>query len=218
MISSIITGASGMVGEGVLLTALTSPDVDKVLVIGRRPCGHKSRKLTELIVPDLIDLSSVEAQLRGYNACFFCAGVSSVGKDETVYTHLTYDLTLGVAKTLARLNPGMTFCYVSGQGTDGTEAGTLMWARVKGRTENQIAKLPFKASFAFRPGIMKPVEGQKNLKPLMKLADPLYRIMKVVAPKQVLTLEQVGTAMINAAKRGYNKRVLEVGDIAALAE
>ena len=217
MISPVIFGASGMVGEGVLLTALSSPDVDKVLVIGRRPCGISHPKLTEILHKDFFDYSSIESELRGYNACFFCLGVSSVGKDEAEYTRLTYDLTMAAAITVARLNPGMTFCYVSGQGTDSTEKGRIMWARIKGRTENHLAKLPFNAAFAFRPGLMRPVDGQKNLKPLMKIAKPLYQIVKILAPKQALTLEQVGRAMINASLKGYKKPVLENQDIAELA-
>ena len=217
MISPVIFGASGMVGEGVLLTALSSPDVDKVLVIGRRSCDHSHPKLTEILHKDFLDYSSIESELRGYNACFFCLGVSSVGKDEAEYTRLTYDLTMAAAITVARLNPGMTFCYVSGQGTDSTEKGRIMWARIKGRTENHLAKLPFNAAFAFRPGLMRPVDGQKNLKPLMKIAKPLYQIVKILAPKQALTLEQVGRAMINASLKGYKKPVLENQDIAELA-
>jgi uncharacterized protein YbjT (DUF2867 family) len=173
-----------MVGEGVLLTSLSSPAVSKVLVVGRRPwrngivaaqqhLGPPAPKLTELHVPDLADLSSVEAQLKGFDACFFCAGVSSLGKTEEEYTKLTYDLTLNFARTVARLNPGMTFTYVSGTGTDGSEQGKVMWAKVKGKTENHLRTLGFKANYAFRPGLMKPVDGQKNSPRMLRMSKIL---------------------------------------------
>jgi uncharacterized protein YbjT (DUF2867 family) len=217
MITTIITGASGMVGEGVLLTCLSSPDVTKVLVVGRRTCGHRHPKLTELLLPDLADLSTIESQLRGYDACFFCAGVSSVGKSEAEYTRLTYNLTMSVAKTLARLNSGMTFTYVSGTGTDESEQGRVMWARVKGRTENDLRKLGFKASYAFRPGLMKPVEGQHNSPRMLMASRWLYPVFKVLSPKHVSTLEDVGRAMIKCVIKGYEKPVLENRDIGMLA-
>ncbi len=149
-IKTIITGATGMVGEGVLHECLLHPDVESILVINRKPCGVTHPKLTEIIHADFFDLSVIESQVSGYNACFFCAGVSSVGMKELEYTKVTYDLTMGFAKTLSRLNTEMTFCYVSGAGTDGTEKGKMMWARVKGKTENDLIKLQFKAAYNFR--------------------------------------------------------------------
>ena len=213
----ILFGASGMVGEGVLLEILEHREVTDVLVIGRRPCGIAHEKLTEILHQDLFDHSSLEPRLQGYDACFFCLGVSSVGMKEAEYTRTTYDLTMQVAGTLARLNPSMTFCYVSGQATDGTEQGRIMWARVKGRTENQLSRLPFKAVYNFRPGLMRPTEGQKNIKPIMRVAGALYPVMRVLFPRSVCTLEELGRAMLGAATRGHRDRVLEVRDILELA-
>ena len=162
MIKAIITGATGMVGEGVLHECLYHDDVEAVLVINRRPCGVVHPKLKELIHTDFMNLSTVEDQLSGYNACFFCAGVTSIGKNEKEFTELTYTLTMHVAQTLSKLNSGMVFCYVSGSGTDSTEKGKRMWARVKGKTENDLMKVDFKAVYNFRPGFMKPTRGLKN--------------------------------------------------------
>ena len=151
-----------MVGEGVLHECLLSPDVEKVLVVGRRPCGTQHAKLTEIIHKDFFDLSPIESQLAGYNACFFCLGVSSVGMKKPDYERMTYDLTMNFARTLAKMNSDMSFCYISGAGTDSTEKGKLHWARVKGKTENDLQKLGFKQTFLFRPGILKPTPGLKN--------------------------------------------------------
>jgi putative NADH-flavin reductase len=161
-IKAIITGASGMVGEGVLHECLLHTDVEEVLVIGRRTAGVSHPKLKEILHSDFFDLSPVKDQLKGYNACFFCLGVSSVGMKEKEYHHLTYDLTMHMATILAEQNPGMTFCYVSGAGTDSSEHGKMMWARIKGQTENDLMRLPFKAAYMFRPGFMKPTKGLKN--------------------------------------------------------
>jgi len=215
---AIIFGASGMVGEGVLLETLRHKDVESVIVIGRRPCNVTHDKLIELIHKDFYDYSAIEGHLKGYHACFFCLGVSSVGMTEQEYTRITYDLTMHAATTLSKLNPEMTFCYVSGTGTDSTEKGRLMWARVKGKTENDLQKLPFKSVYLFRPGLMKPNEGQKNIKPIMKAAGALYPIFKILSPKNVSTLEDVGLAMIHAAEIGYHKNILENTDIALLAK
>ena len=213
----ILYGATGMVGEGVLLECLKHPSVESVLVIGRRPCNVKHPKLTELLHKDFFDYSAIENKLQGYDACFFCLGVSSVGMKEAEYTRITYDLTMQAATTLSRLNPGMTFCYVSGTGTDSTEQGRLMWARVKGRTENHLARLPFKAVYAFRPGLMKPTKGQKNVKTIFRVVGYSYPIWKLLTPKHVCTLEEVGLAMIQAATVGNPQRVLGNLDIAQLA-
>jgi hypothetical protein len=216
-IHAIIFGATGMVGEGVLLEALKHENVESVLAIGRRPCMREHAKLKELIHNDFFNYSAIEEQLKGYNACFFCLGVSSLGMNEQDYTRITYDLTMHAATTLSRLNPGMTFCYVSGTGTDSTEQGRMMWARVKGKTENDLTKLPFKAVYLFRPGLMKPSEGQKNVKPVYKAAGMLYPLLKVLSPKNVCTLEEVGLAMIHAVGTGYPKKILENQDIAQLS-
>jgi uncharacterized protein YbjT (DUF2867 family) len=217
-IKVILFGATGMVGEGVLLTALDHKDVESVLVIGRRSCNRRHDKLKEVIHHDFFDYSAIEEHLKGYNACFFCLGVSSVGMSEQEYTRITYDLTMHAATTLSRLNPEMTFCYVSGTGTDSTEQGRMMWARVKGKTENHLKKLPFKSVYLFRPGLMKPVEGQKNLKPLYKVAGMMYPLFQFLSPKNVCALEDVGLAMMNAVKIGYQKQILENLDITQLAK
>lgn len=213
----IITGASGMVGEGVLLECLRTPAVGEVLVLGRRPCGHQHPKLREILHPDFQNITPIQDQLTGYDACYFCLGVSSVGMNEADYTRLTHTLTLHVAGVLVPRNPSMTFCYVSGAGTDSTAHGRQMWARVKGRTENDLLQLPFQRVFAFRPGFMKAVQGQQNtLKPYRYLAW-IYPIGRALAPSMFCTLDEVGQAMINATRLGYEKPVLEVRDIVALA-
>ncbi len=216
-IKVILTGATGMVGEGVLHECLEHDAVEQVLVIGRKPCGYTHPKLKEIIHADFYDLSPIEDQLSGYNACFFCAGVSSVGMKEPQFYKLTYELTMLVGQTLSRLNTGMTFCYVSGAGTDSTEKGRTMWARVKGKTENDLAKLPFKKVYNFRPGAMQPTKGLKSTLSFYKYLGWLLPVIKAVAPKYICSLKQVGLAMINAATRGYEKQILEVKDIITLS-
>jgi hypothetical protein len=216
-IKVIVLGATGMVGEGVLYEALNHDNVESVLVIGRRTCLVTHPKLTELIHSDFFDYSSIEERLRGYHACFFCLGVSSVGMNERDYSRITYDLTMHMATTLSRLNPSMTFCYVSGTGTDSTEQGRVMWARVKGRTENHLRRLPFKAVYSFRPGLMKPTKGQRNVKPLFRVLAWPYPLWKSLFPRTVCTLKDLGRAMINAALDGYSKDILENSDITQLA-
>lgn len=216
-IRAILFGATGMVGEGVLLECLKHPDIESVLVIGRRPCNVKHPKLNEILHHDFFDFSTIENKLQGYDACFFCLGVSSVGMKEAEYTRITYELTMQAARTLSRLNLAMTFCYVSGTGTDSTERGRLMWARVKGRTENHLARLPFKAVYSFRPGLIKPTKGQKNVKAIFKVLGFSYPVWKFLSPKNTCTLEEVGLAMIQAVRVGSSKRVLENLDIAQLA-
>lgn len=207
-----------MVGEGVLHECLQHPQVEAVLVINRKSCRVSHPKLKEIIHSDFFDLSAIEDQLWGYKACYFCLGVSSVGMKEPEYYKLTYTLTLNVAQTLSKLNPDMTFCYVSGGGTDSTEKGRSMWARVKGKTENDLMKLPFKQVFAFRPGYMHPTKGLKNTLPYYKYMTWLYPFFRVVLPQFVSTLAELGLAMINATLYGYEKKVLEVRDIVALAK
>jgi nucleoside-diphosphate-sugar epimerase len=209
----IITGATGMVGEGVLLTCLTQPDVEAVLSISRRPSGHTHPKLRELLVPDFFNLTAIEPELAGYTTCFFCAGISSVGMKEAEYTHITHDLTLHFAHTLLRHSPQATFTYVSGSGT--SVASRQMWARVKGRTENELLALPFGRAVVFRPAIMLPVPGQ--LHDSYRVITWLAKGLRPVLPGFICTLHEVGLAMLNAARRGAPKPVLEVPDIVQLA-
>ena len=216
-IKAIITGATGMVGEGVLHECLLYPDVESVLVINRKPCGVKHEKLKEVIHNDFFELSPIKNQLAGYNACYFCAGVSSVGKKENEYLRITYDLTINFAKTLLKLNPDMTFCYVSGVGTDSTENGKIMWARVKGKTENDLLKLPFKAAYMFRPGFIKPTKGLKNAYKSYKFFTPFYPVIRKLFPKYVVTLEEIGLTMINVTLFGSDKKILECRDIVEMS-
>ncbi len=215
-LSVIIMGATGMVGEGVLLECLADPRVGRVLVVNRKPGGHTHPKLAELIHADFFDLSAIQSQLAGFDACFFCLGVSSLGMNEADYARVTYDLTTNVGRTLARLNPDMAFCYVTGAGTDSTERGKTMWARVKGATENELLRL-FPRGVMFRPGMMRATPGQKNLKGWYKALAWIYPIGRRLAPGSFCTLQEVGRAMINAADFGAPRRVLEVRDIVALA-
>jgi uncharacterized protein YbjT (DUF2867 family) len=212
----VITGATGMVGEGVMLECLESQEVEHVLVVGRRPYGTKHPKLEECIVKDFTDLAAVEDQLRGYDACFYCAGVSSAGMSEADYTKIAYDTVLSFAETLARLNSKMIFVHVTGASTDGTEKGRVMWARVKGRAENALMRVGFAEVYNFRPGLMKPTPGQRSIKTLYRVLLVLMPIMRLFFP--MLTLKQVARAMIHSVTKGYDKHVLEVADIAALAK
>lgn len=213
-IKVIITGATGMVGEGVLFECLENEKVSEVLIVSRRHYELQHPKLKELIVPDFFKLDQFSEKLKGYDGCFFCAGVSSVGKNEESFRHLTYDVTLAFANSILALNPDIVFTYVSGAKTDSTEKGKMMWARVKGKTENDLAALSFKAEYNFRPGIMQPFPGQKNWKPIVKF---LVKLVKFISTKNVLTLQEVGRAMINAVIIGYPKNVLEVKDIKELS-
>ncbi|MDP9079051.1 MAG: NAD-dependent epimerase/dehydratase family protein [Bacteroidota bacterium] len=214
----IITGATGMVGEGVVQECLDHRDVKQVLMVNRRPSQLRHPKLKECIVPDFFNLENVLQQLEGYDACFYCAGISSRGMDESAYTVATYDTTMSFAKTLQKANPDMIFCYVSGNLTDSTEKGRLMWARVKGKTENALMELPFKKVYNFRPGFMKPNNGQKNIKTYYKIIGSLYPILRLIAPNQVSTMHQVGLAIINSVLFGYEKAILEIEDIKLLAK
>jgi Predicted nucleoside-diphosphate-sugar epimerases len=210
----IITGATGMVGEGVLLECLQNENIAQVLIANRRHYDLHHPKLKELLVPDFMSIEKHSDALKGYDACFYCAGISSVGLKEPEYTHITYDITLHIAKTLVALNPGMVFNFVSGAHTDSTEEGKLMWARVKGKTENDLMQLPFKGEYNFRPGFMKPFKGQKNVKWFFR---PIIWIFPHILSSQSLTLSEVGKAMINTVVKGYPKQVLEIQDIKELA-
>lgn len=217
-IKAIITGVTGMVGEGVLLECLQNPAVESVLVLGRRTCGYQHPKLKEVVHADLYDIESIASQLAGYNACYFCLGTSSVGMKEPDYFKVTYTLTLRIAKVLAQQNPGMTFCYVSGAATDGTEKGSSMWARVKGKTENDLAKLPFKQVFNFRPGYMHPTPGQRNALSYYRWIKWIYPFFRAVTPGWVSTLQELALAMIHVTEAGYPNQVLEVRDIVTAAK
>lgn len=206
----IITGATGMVGEGVLLECLENNAVEKVLMVNRKSSPIKHPKLKELIIPNFMNLESFDNELTGYDACFYCAGISSLGMNEEKYTQITYDTTLNFASKLVSLNPDMVFTYVSGGHTDSSEKGRIMWARVKGKTENDLIKLPFKGVYNYRPGFMKPFKEQKNVKSFFK---PLIFLFPILLPGKSLTLKQVGQAMINNVNKGFSKNILEIEDI-----
>jgi uncharacterized protein YbjT (DUF2867 family) len=220
-VNILIFGATGMVGQGVLRECLADPDVRVVQTIGRTPTRAQNSKLREIVHGDLTNYQSVEPQLTGFDACFFCLGVSSGGMTEQDYGRLTYDVTLAAAETLFRLNPEMTFVYVSGAGTDSSEKGRTMWARVKGRTENGLLRLPFNAVYMFRPGMIQPLEGLRSKTPsyrvLYTLTKPLLPILRALFPNHVLTTRQIGLAMLSVAKRGFPQSILESKDIRAAA-
>jgi uncharacterized protein YbjT (DUF2867 family) len=216
----LIFGATGMVGQGVLRECLRDPDVTQVVTIGRTATGIQNAKLSEIIHSDMTNYAGLESQLAGFDACFFCLGVSSSGMSEADYTRVTYDFTLAAAETLSRVNPGMTFVYVSGTGTDASEKDRTMWARVKGRTENALLKLPLSA-YMFRPGFIQPMDGIQSKTPSYRifylLLGPLMPLLRWALPNQILTTRQIGHAMLEVAKHGYNKRILETKDIRAVA-
>jgi uncharacterized protein YbjT (DUF2867 family) len=217
----LIFGATGMVGQGVLRECLLASDVDLVVTIGRSATAQQHPKLREIVHPDLFDYSSIENQLSGFDACFFCLGITSFRMKEADYTRITSVLTMAAAETLSRLNPKMTFVYVSGVGTDSSERGRTMWARVKGRTENSLLRLPFKAGYMFRPGLIEPKHGIHSKTKLYNFfyafGRPVFSLLRWAFPNQVLTTEDIGRAMLNAVRRGYSKQVLEPLDIRALA-
>ncbi|GAA4315545.1 epimerase [Mucilaginibacter gynuensis] len=210
----ILTGATGMAGEGVLLECLQNNAVTAILMVNRRPSPITHPKLKELLVTDFLKIEEHSDALQSYDACFYCAGISSVGLNEEKYTVITYDTTLHFAKTLLAINPRIVFNYITGAHTDSSEKGRSMWARVKGRTENDLMKLPFRAQYNFRPGGMAPVEGQKNAKPLYVV---IINIIKIFSAKSIISLNELGQAMINAVLKGYTTQVLEIKDIKALA-
>jgi uncharacterized protein YbjT (DUF2867 family) len=206
----LITGASGMVGEGVLHVALNDPSITAVTVLGRRACGYAHPKLTEILHPDLMDISPIADRLTGFDACFFCLGVSSVGKSEAEFTTLTHTLTMGIAQTLAPRNPQMAFLYISGVGTDRSEAGRVMWARVKGRTENDLAKLPFRAFYGVRAGYLHPIPGLLHTQPYYRYLGWLYPLLLRLAPNSTCSLEELAAGMLRIAKDGHPRDVIEV--------
>jgi uncharacterized protein YbjT (DUF2867 family) len=214
----ILFGTTGMVGQGALRECLLDPSVEQVLSVVRNPSGQKHAKLSELEHKDIFDYAVVESQFIGYDACFYCAGPSAAGMTEQAYTHLTYDMTMAAAQTLARLNPAMTFIYVSGAGTDSTEQGRTMWARVKGKTENALLRLPFKAAYMFRPGVIQPLHGiqskTSSYRVFYALVKPIFPILKWLAPRHVTTTEHLGRTMIRVAQHGFPKPILEGTDLA----
>jgi len=214
-------GATGMVGQGVLRECLLAPDVEAVVSIGRSATGQQHEKLREIVRPDPADLAELEGELRGCDACFFCLGVSSAGMSEAAYRAVTHDLTLAVARTLVALNPALRFVYVSGAGTDATERGRTMWARVKGQTENDLLRLPFAVAVMFRPGFIQPLHGIRSRTRIYRAAyavfSPLFPILNAAFPDQVTTTERLGRAMLAVARHGAPKSVLETRDINALA-
>lgn len=218
----ILFGASGMVGQGALRAALQADDVTEVLAVGRGPSGLSHPKLHDLIVPDLFGFAGAQPLPQGYDACFFCLGVSSGGMSEADYRRLTFDLTLDIATALARANPGMTFIYVSGAGTDASEQGRSMWARVKGRTENALLRLPFKAVYLLRPGMIQPLDGIQSKTPayrwLYRVIGPLLTPLRRLLPRHILTTRSMGQAMLAAVRHGAPSAVLETADIQALAQ
>lgn len=216
----LLLGATGMVGRGALRECLLADDVAEVMALGRTPTGQRHPKLRELVHADLFDCRAIETQLGGFDACFFCIGVTSSGMAEAEYIRLTHDLTLAVAQTLARLNPSMCFVYVSGAGADSSETSTTMWKRVRGRLENALQRLPFRAVCVFRPGIIQPLHGIRSKTDAYRwfysLGRPLLPLLRALMPNTVLSTEIVGRAMLAVARRGAPKPVLEAADIRAL--
>lgn len=209
----IITGSTGMVGEGVLHVCLKHPDVKKVLVVNRKPCGIVHPKLKEIVHPDFFNLSPISDQLSGYDACFFCLGISSIGMKEPQYFKTTYTLTMHFAQTLVQQNSNMTFCYISGAATDSTEKGRSMWARVKGKTENDLMKLNFTNVFALRPGFIKPIKGLKHTHSFYKYINWLYPLGRAIYPKGFCTMEELALCMIHLAQYSPSKNIIEGNDI-----
>lgn len=217
----LIFGATGMVGQGVLRTCLADSGVELAVTVGRTPTGLENPKLMEIVHPDMANYAPVEERLRGFDACFFCLGVSASGMREADYERVTFGFTLAAAETLARLNPRMTFLYVSGAGTDSTGEGRVMWARVKGRTENALLRLPLNV-YLFRPGLIQPMDGirskTRSYRVFYMLTGPLLWVLRRILPNQILTTRDLGRAMLNVARRGYGLRILETRDIRAAAK
>jgi nucleoside-diphosphate-sugar epimerase len=216
----IIFGSTGMIGKGILLECLEDPNIKTVLVINRQACGIKHSKLIEIVHENFFDFSDIKDQFKGFDACFFCLGVSSAGLDEAKYSKITYDLTMGVAKILVELNPGSVFCYISGAGTDSSEKGRIMWARIKGKTENALLALPFKESYMFRPGYIQPLKGIRSKTRFYNIfymiLKPFYHVLKLF-PGLVTDTVSFSRAMINAAMNGYDKRIIRSKDICILS-
>lgn len=212
-IKAIVFGSTGMVGEGVLHKCLHNPNVEEVLVINRRPCGIEHPKLKEIIHQNFMDISPISDKLKGYNATYFCMGISSLGVSKEKYEEITYSLTLGIAKILLENNSDMVFTYVSGEGTDSTEKGNSRWARVKGKTENELLSLGFKDAYMYRPGYIQPIKGLKNTYKIYKIIAPFYPFWKLLFGKHLCTLDDLGNSMINVTLNGYKSKILENKDI-----
>lgn len=217
----MIFGATGMVGQGVLRECLLAPDVELVQTVGRSATGSTDAKLGEVVHADFLDFGPIEEQLRGFDACFFCLGVSSLGMNEADYTRITYDYTMAAARVLARVNPNMVFTYVTGAGTDSSERGRTMWARVKGRTENELQRLGFKATYLFRPGAILPLHGiepkDARLRDLYRWTKPVWKLARAMLPNQVASTETIGLAMLGVARGGASKAIVDPPDIEAIA-
>ncbi|MEE1900063.1 NAD-dependent epimerase/dehydratase family protein [Flavobacterium rakeshii] len=211
----ILTGTTGMVGEGVLLECLDNIKVSNVLSISRKPCNIQHPKLKELLVPDFTELDKFTDEIQGYDACFYCAGISSVGMNEAKYSFITYDTTISFAKVILTVNPQITFCFISGNHTDSSEKGKLMWARIKGKTENALMRMGFKEQYNFRPGGMLPWSQQKNVKPLYTL---VVKIFKFFTPSKVLSLSDVGKAMINVVGNDFQNKIFEIEEMRIVAK
>ena len=214
----IITGVTGMVGEGVLHECTLREDIKEILILSRKPAGINHPKVKEVLVKGFYNLSDIESQLLGYDGCLFCLGTTSVGKTDEEFYKISYTLTMSLANTLVRISPNMTFCYISGSGTDSSEKGRLAWARTKGKVENDLIKLPFKDVYNFRPGYLHPTPSMKNTLSYYKYFSWLYPVVKVIMPNFVSKLSDLGQAMINACAKGYEKQILEVEDILILAK
>ncbi len=217
---ALIFGATGMIGQGVRRECLLDPQIEAVQTVGRSETGTRHAKLREILRPDLFDLTTAEPELRGFDACFYCLGVTSAGLSEAEYTRLTYTLAVSIAGTLSRLNPSMIFLFVSGAGADSSEQGPVMWARIKGKTENAIFRLPFRAAFVFRPAAVRPVHGERSrtsgYRILYALTKPIFPLVQRLLPRYVVTTEEIGRAMLAVVRRGAPKKVLESADIAAV--
>lgn len=217
-IKMIIFGATGHIGQGVLLECIESKNVTSILVVGRKSCGMEHHKLKEIIHTDYLDYSTIKEELSGYNACFFCLGVSSAGMKEEQYHLVTHDYVVAAAEVLSHQNPEMTFCFISGAGTDDTIKSRMMWARVKGKAENSLKGFPFKKLYLMRPAYIQPVKGVRSRLTMYKILGPLFPLWKFLFPNNVTTSEEVGLAMINAVLYGYEKQTLECRDMIQLAK
>ena len=218
----LLFGATGMVGQGVLRECLLDPNVQMVATIGRTATGQQNPKLREIVLKDLSNYAPIEEKLTNLDACFFCLGISASGMTEDAYERITYGITIAAAETLSRLNPRMVFIYVSGAGTDSSEKGRMMWARVKGKTENALLRMPFAAAYMFRPGFIEPAHGEisrtKLYRTLFVIAKPLLPLLRAIFPNQILTTHQIARAMLNLVTRAYPKHILEIQDIRAVSE
>jgi uncharacterized protein YbjT (DUF2867 family) len=213
----LVTGSTGMVGEGVLQVCLDNPNIEKVVALNRRTVGFSHPKMTEILLPDFHQLNSVESQLKGLDACYHCMGISSIGTDEAIYKDITYTLSILLGETMSRLNPGSVFCYLSGAGTDATEKGKLGWARLKGRTENELSKMPFSAMYRYRPGFIKPLPGATHVQAFYKYVDWFFPIGKALFPEGFSTLEEIGRSMIQVTLKEDETKTLAGKDIRRLS-